>query len=65
VEEEKGWEKRNVSGPDLKTATESLLRTVIGSKFQTADGSVGSRPVARFTVRVNTGVKAEFSVGLG
>jgi len=29
-------EKRNVFSLDLKTATESLLRTVFGSEFQTA-----------------------------
>ena len=34
--EEKAWEKRNVFSLNLKTATESLLRTVIGSEFQTA-----------------------------
>jgi len=28
--------KRNVFSQDLKTATESLLRTVCGSEFQTA-----------------------------
>ena len=35
-EEEKAWEKRNVFSLDLKTATESLLRIVFGSEFQTA-----------------------------
>ena len=35
-EEEKAWEKRNVFSLDIKTATESLLRTVFGSEFQTA-----------------------------
>jgi len=29
-------EKRNVLSLDLKTATESLLRTVFGSEFKTA-----------------------------
>ena len=33
-EEEKAWEKRNVF--NLRTATESLLRTVCGSEFQKA-----------------------------
>ena len=32
----KAWEKRNVFSLDLKTATESLLRTVFSSEFQTA-----------------------------
>ena len=32
--------KRNVFSLDLKTATESLLRTVFGSEFQTAGGPV-------------------------
>jgi len=32
VEEEKAWEKKNVFSLDLKTATESLLRTVFGSE---------------------------------
>ena len=32
----KAREKRNVFSLDLKTATESLLRTVFGSEFQTA-----------------------------
>jgi len=35
-EEEKAWKKRNVFNLDLRTATESLLRTVCGSEFQTA-----------------------------
>ena len=34
--EEKAWEKWNVLSLSLKTATESLLRTVCSSKFQTA-----------------------------
>jgi len=34
--EEKAWEKRNVFSLNLKTAKESLLRTVFGSEFQTA-----------------------------
>jgi len=33
---EKAWEQRNVFRLDLKTATESLLRTVFGSELQTA-----------------------------
>jgi len=37
VEKEgKAWEKRKVFSLDLKTAKESLLRTVFGSEFQTA-----------------------------
>jgi len=32
--------KRNVFSLDLKTATESLLRTVCGSEFQIAGGPV-------------------------
>jgi len=35
-EEEKAREKRNVFNLDLRTATESLLRTVCGSEFQKA-----------------------------
>jgi len=34
--ERKAWEKRKVFSMDLKTAKESLLRTVFGSEFQTA-----------------------------
>jgi len=34
--EEKAWGKRIVFSLDFKTATESLLRTVFGSEFQTA-----------------------------
>ena len=34
--EEKAWEKWNVLSLSLKTATESQLRTVFGSEFQTA-----------------------------
>jgi len=37
VEKEgKAWEKRKVFSLDLKTAKESLLKTVFGSEFQTA-----------------------------
>jgi len=36
-EEEKAWEKSIVFSLDLKTATESLLRTVFSSEFQTAN----------------------------
>jgi len=37
VEKEgKVWEKRKVFRLDLKTAKDSLLRTVFGSEFQTA-----------------------------
>ena len=43
--EEKAWEKRNVISLGLKTATESLLRTVFGNEFQTA--GAGHR-IARF-----------------
>ena len=35
-ERREAWEKRNVFCLDLKTATDSLLRTVCGSEFQTA-----------------------------
>jgi len=38
--------KRNVFSLDLKTATESLLRTVFGSEFQTAGAE---HQKARFT----------------
>ena len=38
--------KRNVFSLDLKTATESLLRTVFGSEFQTASAE---HQKARFT----------------
>jgi len=37
ITSEKAWEKRNVLSLDLKTATESLLRTVFGSELQTAN----------------------------
>jgi len=47
-EEEKAWEKRKVFSLDLKTAKESLLRTVFGSEFQTAGAEhrKGGRPIA-------------------
>jgi len=35
-EKEKAWEKRNVFSLDIKTAMQSLLRTVFGRQFQTA-----------------------------
>ena len=36
IRAEKAWDQRNVFRLDLKTATESLLRTVFGSELQTA-----------------------------
>jgi len=36
IERRKSWEKRKVFSLDLKTAKESVLRTVFGSESQTA-----------------------------
>jgi len=63
VEKEgKAWEKRKVFSLDLKTAEESLLRTVFGSEFQTAGVISATSPVYDFQKRFYTAYYQNISV---